>query len=59
MCQSHERMGCRSFTSPTGKQLELGPYGAAMDVNVGQGFENTVSASDNEASCRAFASNNI
>lgn len=55
MCQSHERMGCRTFMSPTGKEIELGPYGAAMDVNVGQGFENTVSASDNTASCRSFA----
>lgn len=31
---------CGTFTSPTGTKIQLGPYGASMDVNVGKGFEN-------------------
>ena len=36
---------CGSFTTAAGSQagtrVELGQYGASMDVNVGAGFENT------------------
>lgn len=31
---------CGTFTTSPGTHLELGPYGASMDVNVGVGFEN-------------------
>jgi pimeloyl-ACP methyl ester carboxylesterase len=32
---------CGDVTTPTGTNIQLGPYGASMDVNVGAGFENT------------------
>jgi hypothetical protein len=39
------------------KMIQLGPYGAQMDPNVGTGFENTVSANDSSpAFCQGFAS---
>jgi hypothetical protein len=31
---------CGTYITPTGTSVKLGPYGAAMDVNVGKGFEN-------------------
>lgn len=43
---------CKSVTTPTGTTVQLGPYGAAMDVNVGAGFENT-DPNDN-ATCPGF-----
>lgn len=50
---------CSSFTTPTGTTLQLGPYGAVADVNVGKGFENTVPSSDTgtqpSATCQDFA----
>jgi hypothetical protein len=47
---------CGSFTT-NDKELELGPYGAVMDRNVGKGFEYTVASgdADNNASCKSFA----
>ncbi len=32
---------CGTFTTAPGTRLQLGPYGAMMDVNEGAGFENT------------------
>lgn len=46
---------CTSFTTAAGVTIELGKYGASVERNVGQGFENTVSRSDTEAGCRAFS----
>lgn len=31
---------CGTFITPTGTSVQLGPYGASMDTNVGKGFEN-------------------
>ncbi len=45
-CQSGDTKACTTFTTPTGITLVLGPYGAAMDPNVGTGFENPVAAQD-------------
>jgi Chlorophyllase enzyme len=50
---------CSSFTTPTGTTIQLGPYGAVLDPNVGKGFENTVPSSDTgtqpSAACQSFA----
>jgi hypothetical protein len=58
-CKSADITPCSSFTTPTGTTIQLGPYGAQMDVNVGKGFENTVPSSDQgtqpSASCQSFA----
>jgi hypothetical protein len=54
-CMGGEQMGCSSFVTAAGKEIVLGPYGAAMDVNVGAGFENAVSPSDNYDDCKSFA----
>jgi hypothetical protein len=53
---------CSSYSSP-GEDggtatVQLGPYGAQLDVNVGTGFENTVQSSDqpgNTSTCQSFA----
>jgi hypothetical protein len=39
-------------------KIQLGPYGAQMDVNMGKGFENAVNAADadtSQATCMTFA----
>ena len=58
-CKSADITACSSFTTPTGTTIQLGPYGAQMDVNVGKGFENTVPSSDQgtqpSATCQTFA----
>jgi hypothetical protein len=58
-CMSADIVACSSFTTPTGTTIQLGPYGAQMDVNVGKGFENTVPSSDTgtqpSATCQTFA----
>jgi hypothetical protein len=41
------------FPVPGGTKIQLGPYGARMDVNVGAGFENPDPA--DTASCAGFA----
>jgi Chlorophyllase enzyme len=50
---------CSSFTTPTGTTIQLGPYGAILDPNVGKGFENTVQTSDMgtqpSSQCQTFA----
>lgn len=43
---------CGDFTSPTGTNVKLGPYGASMDANVGVGFENT--NPNDDARCPSF-----
>jgi hypothetical protein len=45
--------GCADIISPTGTLVQLGPYGAAMDVNVGVGFENP--NPNDDATCPTFA----
>jgi len=45
--------GCADIISPTGTLVQLGPYGAAMDVNVGVGFENP--NPNDDATCPGFA----
>jgi hypothetical protein len=63
-CVSADTKACSSFAFPLedgGTQpIELGPYGAQMDVNVGKGFENTVQSTDANggppsAGCQLFA----
>ena len=58
-CVSADTKACNSFTTPTGTMIQLGPYGAQMDVNVGKGWENTVPASDMppqpSSTCQSFA----
>ena len=58
-CVSADTKACSSFTTPTGTMIQLGPYGAQMDVNVGKGFENTVPSSDTppqpSSTCQSFA----
>ncbi|HZT53877.1 MAG TPA: hypothetical protein VE995_05810, partial [Gaiellaceae bacterium] len=58
-CQAGDVTPCGSFTTPTGTTIQLGPYGAQADPNVGKGFENTVSANDppndpNQTVCSLF-----
>ncbi|HKU37361.1 MAG TPA: hypothetical protein VJR89_04420 [Polyangiales bacterium] len=40
----------------SGKMIQFGPYGAAVDVNVGKGFEATVASGDRDggAACQSF-----
>jgi hypothetical protein len=57
-CEVAALTPCGSFTTPTGTHIDLGPYGAQMDVNVGQGFENEIQSGDmpgNEIICQFFA----
>jgi hypothetical protein len=58
-CVSGDTKACSSFTTPTGMMIPLGPSGAAMDPNVGTGFENAVQAGDmlpaNASMCQSFA----
>lgn len=58
-CQVGSLTACTSFTTPTGTTLQLGPYGALMEANVGKGFENEVQMADkpgSSATCSAFTS---
>ncbi|HLK35138.1 MAG TPA: hypothetical protein VKU41_00210 [Polyangiaceae bacterium] len=62
-CVSADTKACNSFAYPLedgGMQpIQLGQYGAQMDVNVGNGFENTVQSTDTppmpNPGCQAFA----
>lgn len=48
---------CASYTGATGQTLQLGPYGAQMDVNVGTGFKNAIQSGDmpgNTSTCQSF-----
>lgn len=64
-CVSADTKPCSSFAYPLEdggtKPIELGPYGAQLDVNVGKKFENTVQSTDQNggppsAGCQLFAS---
>jgi hypothetical protein len=58
-CLSGATTPCTSFTTPTGVTVQLGPYGAIMDPNVGTGFENQIQMGDNTGDstyCQMFAS---
>jgi hypothetical protein len=64
-CKTRSTDSCSSFIVPTataldttvkdGATLELGPYGAIMEPNVGKGFEVSLSASDTDGGCLIFA----
>jgi Chlorophyllase enzyme len=60
-CSSGSRTACTSFTDPTGTTLQLGPYGAIMEPNVGTGFENPLQPAEGDAPdasqtfCEGFA----
>jgi hypothetical protein len=59
-CVSADIKPCSSFTTPTGTTIQLGPYGAQADVNVGKGYENTLQSTDQNggppsAGCQTFA----
>lgn len=54
-CESGSARACGIFVTSSGSEIVLGPYGAAMDVNVGKGFENRVSLLDTDSACASFA----
>lgn len=55
-CMGGSLEACGTFTTRAGIEIPLGPYGAVMETNVGQGFETTVAAGDmNTATCELFA----
>jgi hypothetical protein len=58
-CKVADITPCSSFTTITGDTIQLGPYGAQMDVNVGKGFENALQSGDmlpqNAGTCQTFA----
>jgi hypothetical protein len=55
-CESASVTPCNSFTTDTGIKIELGPYGAIMEPNVGKGFENAVAIGDSiPLGCQVFA----
>ena len=50
---------CTSYTTPladSGTTIQLGPYGASADVNIGKGFENQIQMGDTAGStyCKTF-----
>jgi hypothetical protein len=48
---------CSSFVSPaSGVEVQMGPYGAATERNIGKGFEIPVDPNDTAAGCQLFAS---
>ncbi len=57
-CMTGALEGCGSITTSRGTKIDLGPYGATMDPNVGKGFEVTIASGDSDggAQCAAFAS---
>jgi hypothetical protein len=55
-CKKGETTPCGVFVTQRGTEIPLGPYGVVLDRNVGQGFKNTINASDNNTSCALFAS---
>jgi len=55
-CETGSTKPCGTFVTRAGKEIPLGKYGAVMEPNVGVGFENTVSSSDNTTSCTLFSS---
>lgn len=59
-CKSGEVMksqACGTFTTAEGAKIQLGPYGAINDVNVGTGFEVAIASGDADGGgqCAAFA----
>lgn len=45
---------CAAGTTIYGVDIPFGPYGASSEYNVGKGFENAISASDNASGCSNF-----
>jgi hypothetical protein len=60
-CMPADITPCGSYSTPASDggvdTIQLGPYGAQADVNVGTGFENNVQSSDQSGSltCQLFA----
>ena len=61
-CMPADTKACSSYTFPAEdggtSTVQLGPYGAQGDVNVGTGFENDLQSSDQpgqESQCQTFA----
>jgi hypothetical protein len=48
---------CSSFTTPTGTTIQLGPYGAILDANVGKGYENTLQNGDTNPQPSTYCQN--
>jgi hypothetical protein len=46
--------GCGTFTTQGGVKIELGSYGAALDQNMGKGFEVPVNSRDTDDTCTGF-----
>jgi hypothetical protein len=53
-CEGRAKGPCGSFTSARGTTTTMGPLGASMDYNLGQGHEVAIHPSDNLASCTNF-----
>ena len=57
MCQTGDVTRVQLVRDATGQTLQLGPYGAQMDVNVGTGFKNAIQSGDmpgQESTCQSF-----
>ena len=54
-CEGGDLGPCGTFVTSSGERLQLGPYGAVMEPNVGQGFKNAVSLLDGDLGCGLFA----
>jgi pimeloyl-ACP methyl ester carboxylesterase len=53
-CERGDTQACGAWVSSSGVTLTLGAQGAAMDRNVGAGFENPINEGDSEAFCSLF-----
>jgi hypothetical protein len=47
-CMADDVGPCGTFTTQAGVKIQLGPYGAATDLNVGAGFEVPLSSGDSD-----------
>lgn len=56
-CEAGDRSACGTFVSLEGNELPLGPYGAVMEPNVGEGFENPINPFDADGgqTCLGFS----
>ena len=54
-CMTGSSEPCGVFVTASGTEIELGPYGAVMEKNVGKGFENSVNLLDTDSQCESFA----
>jgi len=56
-CEVGSTEACGSFITPMGEEIALGPYGAIMEPNVGEGFENRINPFDSDGgqTCLGFS----